>query len=207
MDIPDPFASPFSIVHFFQQVFRATSCICTGLLYVGYSWSSRSTSLMSSSLLHQQCHACLIRLTWIVLGIGSKWPYSTCFDGGLQDLFNNARSILVKFPSSFFSIRLVSVHVVHPYWSIDTTWKKLHFIVIIDLEIRGRFKTFQTTALLRTVRILRKVLDTWGDLFSLKLMWKTILHFIDQAWLPYDRCPYLCLSCVDVCLTWWDTVS
>ena len=37
-----------------------------------------------------------------------------------------------------------------------------------DLEIGGR------TALLRTARILRRVLETWGDLLSLKLQWKTI---------------------------------
>ena len=38
-----------------------------------------------------------------------------------------------------------------------------------DLEIRGRVETVQTTALLRSTRILRKVLKTWGDLLSLKL--------------------------------------
>ena len=38
-----------------------------------------------------------------------------------------------------------------------------------DLEIRG-----QTTALLRSARILRKVLGTSGDLQSLKLQWKNI---------------------------------
>ena len=43
-----------------------------------------------------------------------------------------------------------------------------------DLEIRGRVKTIQTTKLLRTARILRRVLETWGDLQSLKLQWKTI---------------------------------
>ena len=43
-----------------------------------------------------------------------------------------------------------------------------------DLEIRGRVETIQTTALLRTTRILRRVLETWGDLLSLKLQWKTI---------------------------------
>ena len=43
-----------------------------------------------------------------------------------------------------------------------------------DLEVGGRVETIQTTALLRTVRILRKVLETWGDLLSLKLQWKTI---------------------------------
>ena len=33
-----------------------------------------------------------------------------------------------------------------------------------DLEIGGRVDTIQTTALLRTTRILRWVLETWGDL-------------------------------------------
>ena len=36
-----------------------------------------------------------------------------------------------------------------------------------DLEITGRVETIQTTALLRSARILRRVLDTWGDLLSL----------------------------------------
>ena len=43
-----------------------------------------------------------------------------------------------------------------------------------DLEVGGRVETIQTTALLRTVRILKRVLETWGDLMSLKLQWKTI---------------------------------
>ena len=34
-----------------------------------------STSLMSSSLLLQQCPACLVRLTWIVFVMGGRWPY------------------------------------------------------------------------------------------------------------------------------------
>ena len=33
----------------------------------------KSTSLMSSSLLLQQCPACLVRLTWIVFVIGGRW--------------------------------------------------------------------------------------------------------------------------------------
>ena len=43
-----------------------------------------------------------------------------------------------------------------------------------DLEIGGRVETIQTTALLRTARIMRRVLETWGDLLSLKLQCKTI---------------------------------
>ena len=43
-----------------------------------------------------------------------------------------------------------------------------------DLEVGGRVETIQTTALLKTVRILRRVLETWGDLLSLSIQWKTI---------------------------------
>ena len=43
-----------------------------------------------------------------------------------------------------------------------------------DLEVGGRVETIQMTPLLRTVKILRQVLETWGDLLSLKLQWKTI---------------------------------
>ena len=56
----------------------------------------RSTSLMSSPLLLQQCPACLVHLTWIVFMMRGRWPYSWCFVGCChQDLFNIARNILV----------------------------------------------------------------------------------------------------------------
>ena len=64
--------------------------------------------------------------------MGGRWPYSCCFVRCcFQDLFNIPRSILVEFLSSFFSICLVSIHVVHPYSRLDTTaaWKKLCFIL------------------------------------------------------------------------------
>ena len=61
------------------------------LPYVGVD---RSTSLMSSSLLLQQCPACLVHLTWIVFVMGGRWSYSWCLVGCCrQDLFNIARSI------------------------------------------------------------------------------------------------------------------
>ena len=43
-----------------------------------------------------------------------------------------------------------------------------------DLEVGGRVETIQTTTLLRTARIVKRVLETWGDLLSLKLQWKSI---------------------------------
>ena len=52
----------------------------------------KSTSLMSSSLLLQQCPACLVHLTWIVFMIGGRWPYSWCLVGCCrQDLFKIAQ--------------------------------------------------------------------------------------------------------------------
>ena len=61
--------------------------------YVGVH---RSTSLMSLSLLLQQCPACLARLTWIVFVMGGRWLYTWCLVGCChRDLFNFARNILV----------------------------------------------------------------------------------------------------------------
>ena len=57
-----------------------------------YMGVHRSTSLMSSSLLLQQCPACLVRLTWIVFVMGGRWPYSCCLVRCCcQDLINIAR--------------------------------------------------------------------------------------------------------------------
>ena len=41
-----------------------------------------------------------------------------------------------------------------------------------DLEVGRRVETLQTTALLRTAKILRRVSETWGDLLSLRLQGK-----------------------------------
>ena len=87
---------------------------------------------MSSSLLLQPCLTRLVRLIWMVLEIGCRWSYSCCFVRCcFQNLFNIARRILVWSSSYFFSIALVSVHVVHLYSRIDTStaWKKFSFIL------------------------------------------------------------------------------
>ena len=110
-----------------------------------YAGVHRSTSLMSSSLLLRQCPVCFC-LTWIVFMMGGRWPYSWCLEGCCrQDLFNIARSILVYLPSSFFFSRLVSVQVVLPYSSIDTTvaWKKLRFI----LSVRSDFHMIESLSI------------------------------------------------------------
>ena len=43
-----------------------------------------------------------------------------------------------------------------------------------DLEVGEWVEIIQMTALLRTARILRRVLETWVDLLSLKLQGKSI---------------------------------
>ena len=101
-------------------LYVCSSCmLCSSCMYVRaghlafarpYVGVHRTTSLMSSSLLLQQCPACLVRLTCIVFVMGGKWPYSWCLLGCCrQDLFNITLNILVKLPSRFFSSRLVSV--------------------------------------------------------------------------------------------------
>ena len=77
--------------------------------YVGVHWS---TSLMSSSLLLQQCPACLVRLTWIVFVMGGRWPYSWCLVGCCrQDLFNIARNQFL-FPNYCCSVDFYAVSAV-----------------------------------------------------------------------------------------------
>ena len=53
-----------------------------------------------------------------------------------------------------------------------------------NLGVGGRAETIQTTILLRTARILRRVLETWGDFaftqtpvkdYQLTLKWKTLM--------------------------------
>ena len=87
---------------------------------------------MNSPLLPQQYPESLARLVWMVFEMSGRCLYSYCFMGCFpQDLLNIAHSIHVQLPSRFLSIRVVSVHVVHPYSSIDTTaaWKKQRFIL------------------------------------------------------------------------------
>ena len=55
---------------------------------VGVHWR---TSLMSSSLLLQQCSVCLTHLSWMTSEMGGKLLFSWCFVGCcFQDLFKNS---------------------------------------------------------------------------------------------------------------------
>ena len=49
-----------------------------------------------------------------------------------------------------------------------------------DLEVVDRVETIQTTALLKKARILRRVLETWGDLLSLNI--RKLMVFLPSAY-------------------------
>ena len=103
--IPDPISLLLSFIASgrFSRLHLVSSYSCFMYVRAGhpafaqpYVGVHRSTSVMSLSLLFQQCPACLVCLTWIVFMMGGRWPYSWCFVGCcLQDLFNIACSILV----------------------------------------------------------------------------------------------------------------
>ena len=67
-------------------------------------------------------------------------------------------------------------------WNMKVTIIPIAFVTVTkgllksleDLEVGYRVETIQTTALLKTARIPRRVLETWGDLLSLNLQWNTI---------------------------------
>ena len=143
MDIPYSLMPPISIVHRFRWVFKPTSCT---ELYIGSSWLScfcssyegvdRSMSLMNSSLLLQHCPSCLVRL-----GYFSWWVVSACSAAAFWDAASKTRLILLAYfcvvVFQKFLILLVSVNVVQPHSSIDSTaaWKQLGFI----LSVRSHF--------------------------------------------------------------------
>ena len=78
---------------------------------------------------------------------------------------------LVRELKKLWNMQVTIIPIVIGAFGTVTKWllKRLE-----DLEVGGRMETIQTTALLRTARILRRVLETWGDLLSLRLQWKTI---------------------------------
>ena len=82
--------------------YRHTAAVCRFELVVLPSFVHRTTSLISSSLLLQQCSACLVRLTLIVFVICGRWPYSCCFVGcSLHDSQHSCVAAVKLFPHSF----------------------------------------------------------------------------------------------------------
>ena len=90
-------------------------CLHRADVFAGHSQHWRvykKMSPISSSLLPQQC---LVRLTWIVCEIGGRWPTAAVLWAVASRICS--RQYAAFFCSSYlaFSIRLFSVHVVHPH--------------------------------------------------------------------------------------------
>ena len=77
-----------------------------------------------------------------------------------------------------------------------------------DVKIRGRVKTIQTSTLLRSSRILGRVMETLEDLLSLKLQWKILYNFVKVLDIPFRRISFVldfyCNLCTPFCcyLVW-----
>ena len=65
-------------------------------------------------------------------------------------------------------------------------------IIIMKVEIRGRIETIQTSALLRSARLLRSVQETWRDFLSLRPQRKTISL---RCWEKLVRCKIIIRAC------------
>ena len=89
------------------------------------------TSFVSSSLLHQQCPACLVRLILMVLAAILLSATSRICSKKYGTFFSSCHL-------AFFAISFASVQVVYPYSSTDivVAWKKLYVI----LSERSDFK-------------------------------------------------------------------
>ena len=109
-------------LNYIQCLYRADNC---KFLLVGQHWRVHMQELLRERrrLWVRLYFSCCVSLVWFVLlgfEMAYKWPYSYYFVRcRFQDLFKTARCILVQFSSSFFSIRYVSIHVVHPYSIFD----------------------------------------------------------------------------------------
>ena len=121
----------------------------------------KSTSLMSSSLLLQQCPACLVRLTWIVFVIGGRWPYSWCLVGCCrQNLFKIARSISNKHEN--FSSILSTTNVYPPRYlcasyQIQSDRRVYHWITYSNLEWPRRLIPRSQSWKTRVSQYIRKI--------------------------------------------------
>ena len=75
----------------------------------------------------QQCSGCLDPVNWMVLEMGGRWPYNCCFFGMLLPWLIQYGSWHSCAISVFFSMCFVSVYLVYPNCSMDTTaaWKKI----------------------------------------------------------------------------------
>ena len=149
--------------------------------YVGVH---RSTSLMSSSLLLQQCPACLVRLTCIVFVMGGRWPYSWCLVGCCcQEI--KVFSLLIF--NDFLQNMILTV--IYP-WTWKNKWP-ISFSSVVIILLQGTARPHVTrTTLQRLTDLAYEILS--HPLYSPDLS-PTINHFLKHQdnfmsnYIPFQR--------------------
>ena len=87
---------------------------------------------------------------------------------------NEKKDKYIDFVRELKKLRNMKVTIIPIVIGAFGTYTKYLLKGVEDFKIRIRVETIQTTTLLRTARILRRFLETWGDLPSFNLRWKTI---------------------------------
>ena len=142
----------------------------------------KSTFLMSSSLLLQQCPAYLARLTWIVFVIEGRWSYSWCLVGCCrQDLFkieSTEKDIETRLAKAWTAINRLSI-----IWKSDLTdkMKRSFFQAAVTSILLYGCTTWTLTKRLEKkldgnyIRMLRAIYTVlWGILTGfMRHDWKT----------------------------------
>ena len=134
----------------------------------------KSTSLMSSPLLLQQCPACLVRLTWIVFVIGGRWPNSWYLVGYCrQDLFKIESSLIRQLGP--LAMR----------FSINTRSKTMNQMSAHRLPRYYQLPQVLTTAWTASFRWFTH----WkvARIILLRNLWCTLLYIFILVWWSYKR--------------------
>ena len=132
MEFPNSLWPSIPIIHCFWPVFLAVSYICTKLMHVHLQESIKEChSWICTSFFSCIQHVLFVLLEWFLRW--EMWPYCCCFLGVASEICLR-RHIAFLYCSHliFFSIRSVSIYIMHPYSSIDITtiWKISRFILL-----------------------------------------------------------------------------
>ena len=168
---------------------------------------------MSSSLLLQQCPACLVRRTCIVFVMGGKCPYSWSLVGCCrQDLFNTALNILVPI--------FTTCNDILEKQALSLPWKKtchnvfIIFLIFLTKSIRRQIPSLLTFPIFfQVVTHCRLRSIEFKCYFLCTFTWVAFHQF---SWSRSDGCPDLGSSFNHVSPewnlesqfgTWWSVIT
>ena len=104
----------------------------------------------------------------------SEWPQSKTKRNREEKL--STKSLLEDWKKKLWSMNATEIPVVIDSLCTVTKWL---IQVLEKLETDRRVEITQIIALLKSTRILRRVLENWGDLLWLKFQWKYISYLLE----------------------------